>query len=223
MSEITSKASSEALAYLERRKANPSCETARLIFGLDATASRENMWDIACKVQGDMFHEVTSIGGLQIQLTYYRGYDECRASNWMSHAVQLTSLMRKIRCEAGMTQIGKVLKHAKKECSNVRVSALVFAGDTFEEQPDRVMPLAHELAALKLPVFMFQEGSNKTATKYFAEIARITKGAHCQFDANSARQLSELLRAVALFAVGGVAALTGRKDAGAVRLLGQLK
>ena len=41
--------------------------------------------------------------------------------------------------------------------------------------------------------------------------------------AGAAKQLGELLKAVALFAVGGVAALEGRNDAGSVRLIGQLK
>ena len=36
-------------------------------------------------------------------------------------------------------------------------------------------------------------------------------------------QLGELLKAVAVFAVGGVAALEASKDAGAVKLLSQLR
>ena len=43
----------------------------RLIFALDATASREPMWDSACRIQAEMFAETASLGGLQVQLCYY--------------------------------------------------------------------------------------------------------------------------------------------------------
>ena len=57
----------------------------------------------------------------------------------------------------------------------------------------------------------------------FREIARLTGGAYGKFDAGSARQLGELLRAIAAFAVGGIAALANQNTDGARKLLGQLK
>jgi hypothetical protein len=45
----------------------------RLIFALDATMSRQPMWDSACRLQADMFREAAAIGGLDVQLVYYRG------------------------------------------------------------------------------------------------------------------------------------------------------
>ncbi len=68
----------------------------RLIFALDATMSRQPMWDTACRLQGDMFAEAAAIGGLDVQLVYYRGLNECRASRWVSDARQLGGLMEKI-------------------------------------------------------------------------------------------------------------------------------
>jgi len=35
----------------------------RLIFALDATASRQPTWDTACELQADMFREVATAGG----------------------------------------------------------------------------------------------------------------------------------------------------------------
>ena len=70
---------------------------------------------------------------------------------------------------------------------------------------------------------MFQEGNNRTVERVFREIARLSKGAYCRFDEGSAKQLGELLKAVAVFVVGGVAALEASKDAGAIKLLGQLR
>src|ERR1700716_1524911 len=61
----------------------------RLIFALDATMSRQPMWDSACHLQADMFREAAAIGGLDGQLVYYRGLFELRASRWVSPAERL--------------------------------------------------------------------------------------------------------------------------------------
>src|SRR5262245_7299166 len=81
----------------------------RLIFALDATMSRQPLWDTACRLQADMFGEAAAVGGLDVQLVYYRGLAECRASRWVSDARQLGSLMEKIDCRGGHTQIGRIL------------------------------------------------------------------------------------------------------------------
>ena len=58
---------------------------------------------------------------------------------------------------------------------------------------------------------MFQEGHNPKAERGFPRNRRdLTGGAYCRFDRGAAKQLSELLKAAALFAVGGTAALEGR-------------
>src|SRR5215471_6602622 len=62
----------------------------RIIFALDATASREATWDTACKLQADMFREVAVAGGLEVQLVFYRGDDQCSASRWTSDTKHLT-------------------------------------------------------------------------------------------------------------------------------------
>jgi len=195
----------------------------RLVFALDATASRQPTWDTACELQAEMFQEVATVGGLDMQLVYYRGLGECRASRWISRPDQLAKTMSQIICEAGHTQIEKVLIHAKKETKLLQVSALVFVGDAMEENPDALAHEASELGRLKVPAFMFQEGRDREVEHVFREIARLTHGAYCRFDPGAARQLAELLRAVAVFAVGGMPALAARHDAAAVKLLGQLK
>src|SRR5215831_1629267 len=130
----------------------------RIIFALDATASRQPTWDAACTLQADMFREVATIGGLDMQLVYYRGLGECRASRWISNPTQLAKTMSQIMCAAGETQIGKVLTHTQKETKLLQVSALVFVGDAMEENPDTLAHKAAELGRLKVPAFMFQEG-----------------------------------------------------------------
>ena len=70
---------------------------------------------------------------------------------------------------------------------------------------------------------MFQEGHDRDVEQVFREIARLTHGAYCRFDPGAARQLAELLRAVAVYAAGGMTALAARRDAGAVKLLSQMR
>jgi hypothetical protein len=198
----------------------------RLIFALDATMSRQPTWDSACALQADMFREAASVGGLDIQLVYFRGLTECRASGWVAGSDKLAALMSRIDCRGGHTQIGKVLSHARQEHARQRVQALVFVGDAMEEPIDALCAAGGELGLLGVPVFMFQEGHDAVAENAYREIARLSHGAWCRFDAGSAQQLRELLRAVAAYAAGGrraLAALSTRSSPAAQALLAQLK
>src|SRR5260221_10872183 len=102
----------------------PAANGGRLIFALDATASRQPTWDTACQLQAEMFREVASIVGLSVQLVYYRGLSECRSSRWVSQPEHLAGLMERIECCMGHTQLGKVLAHAKRETTLLKVAAL---------------------------------------------------------------------------------------------------
>jgi hypothetical protein len=198
----------------------------RLIFALDATMSRQPLWDTACRLQADMFREAAAIGGLDIQLVYYRGLGECRASQWVSRAERLGALMEQIDCRGGHTQIGKILAHATRETEHNKVQALVFVGDAMEEKLDDLCHAAGALGLLGVPAFMFQEGGDAIAEQAFREIARLTRGAYCRFDPGAAHQLAELLRAVAAYAAGGLRALadlSARRQLAATRLLEQMR
>jgi len=197
----------------------------RLVFALDATMSRQPTWDMACALQADMFREAASLGSLDIRLVFYRGFNECRASNWISDSGELARLMSKIDCRGGNTQIGKVLAEARREATTSGVRAVVFVGDAMEEKVDDLCARAGELGMLKVPVFLFQEGHDAVAEQAFREIARLTGGAWCRFDPGAAAQLRELLRAAAAYAAGGRDALKrlSARESGAARLLGQMK
>ncbi len=185
----------------------PAGRRGRLIFAMDATASREPTWDHACHIQSQMFAETASLGGLDIQLCYYRGYGEFTASPWLSRSEDLLERMTAVRCLGGHTQIEKVLTHAIKETKQTRINALVMVGDCMEESVDRLYQLAGELGIHGVPAFLFHEGIDPVAGRAFKQIARLTHGAYCRFDAHSAQQLKDLLSAVAVFAAGGRGAL----------------
>ena len=198
----------------------------RLIFAMDATMSRQPTWDLALKLQADMFEAVKQVGGLDVQLVYFRGFNQCQASKWVSDPAALAKLMRKVHCEGGLTQIRKVLSHARHESQTSKVNALIYVGDCMEEDVDKLSKLAGELGLIGVPVFLFQEGNDVKAEHAFKEIARLSRGAHCRFDAGSARQLRELLTAVAVYATGGRKALqdfrAATQSSAALRLLEQL-
>ena len=198
----------------------------RLIFAMDATMSRQPSWDLALELQADMFKAVKAVGGLDVQLVYFRGFNECQASRWVGDPEALARLMRRVSCEGGYTQIRKVLAHAKRENAARKVNAVVYVGDCMEEDVDELAQLAGELGLVGVPVFMFHEGCEPKAERAFKEIARLSRGAYCPFDAGSARQLRELLTAVAVYATGGRKALkdfsSETKSGAAMRLLQQL-
>ncbi|NQW10678.1 MAG: VWA domain-containing protein [Alphaproteobacteria bacterium] len=179
----------------------------RLCFALDATASREPAWDRACHIQAEMFHATAALGGLDVQLVFYRGFGECKASKWHSDPAALGRVMTGVVCLGGQTQIGKVLQRVVKETKQQKVDALIFVGDAFEEDIDAVCHVAGELSVLGVPAFVFHEGGDPIAGKAFRQIATLTRGAYCPFDTGSADRLKELLAAVAVYATGGRQAL----------------
>lgn len=175
------------------------------------------------QLQSEMFLEAGKVGGLDVQLVYYRGFRECRASRWVSDTKALTALMTGIDVRGGQTQIGRILSHARRESQKERVQAVVFVGDAMEEDVDALCAKAGELGLLHVPVFVFQEGGNPDVERAFREIARLTGGAYARFDRNAAGELAALLRAVAAYAAGGRKALTDQGGRTAQRLLEQLR
>jgi hypothetical protein len=212
----------EVEAFLQKVAATPMSRPAgrrgRLLFAIDATASREPTWDLACQIQSEMFTETDDIGGLDVQLAFYRGFGEMKVTKWLDSADELVRRMVKVRCLAGRTQIRKLLRHALRETERRKVDALVFVGDVVEEDIDELGHMAGKLGLVGTPVFVFHEGGEPVSRRAFEQVARLSGGAYCSFDAGSAQQLRDLLAAVAVFSAGGRPALDdlSRKRGGQV-------
>jgi len=193
----------------------------RLIFAMDATMSRQATWDRALQIQSEMFAETARAGGLDVQLVYFRGFGECRASKWVSQPAALARLMTAVECRGGNTQISKVLSHVIKEAGLQQINAAVFVGDALEEDIDDLCERAGQIGLLNVPIFMFQEGSDPLVERGYREIARLTGGAWFKLDQSSAHMLRELLSAVAVYAAGGRPALAdySKSKGGGARLL----
>jgi hypothetical protein len=212
-------------AFLKRAAQLPTLAQTkgRLIFAIDATLSRQPTWNRATEIQSDMFDVAHSIGGLAVQLVFFRGAGEFHASEWTASAKVLAGRMRDVSCRSGFTQLRRVLAHAAAEARKTKVGALVYIGDCFEEDADSVAAEAANLALLGVPAFMFHEGDDPRAAAMFRDVARLTKGVYARFDAGAAKQLRELLMAAAIYATGGAVALRAhaQKKGGEVLRLSQ--
>ena len=179
----------------------------RVVLALDATMSRQPTWDMAVSIQAEMFRSAAATGKLSMQLVYFRGFGECRASRWAHDGDSLAAMMQRIDCRAGQTQIAKVLKHAIREREANPISAVVYIGDAMEENADTLGQLAGQLGLRNVPLFLFQEGHDAGAETCFRELARLTRGGWFRFDRSSPETLRNLLESIAIYATGGVSAL----------------
>jgi hypothetical protein len=215
------KPASAVEAFLDEARKVPAphqkAARGRLIFALDATMSRQPTWDLAMSLQSKMFEAAAALGGLDVQLVYFRGFAECRASHFVAGGDGLGRLMAQIAVRGGQTQILKVLNHVRDEARQAPVGALVYVGDAMEERVDDLAAVAGELGLLGVKAFMFHEGADPSAALAFGEIARLTGGAYAAFDASAPARLAALLAAAAAYAAGGRPALERQaRDGGEV-------
>ncbi len=218
--------SGEVAAFVKKvgEVARPNAaQDGRLLFALDATLSRQPTWDLACSLQAEMFQAIPKSSALQVQLLYFRGFGECRASKWVLNGDSLAKLMSSIQCQGGRTQISKVFAHARTEHAVRRINAVIYVGDAIEENADVLAEKAGQLGLLGLPLFIFQEGHDPQVEAAFREFARLSKGAYARFDASAPQELAALLKAVAAFATGGRDMLKLQSGPQAKALLSQLQ
>jgi len=161
---------------------------------------------------------------LAVQLCYYRGLGDFSTSEWLTAPAALMDRMSGVSCEAGTTQIGRVISHALGAGSPSHpIRALVFVGDACEESTDTLLSLAGQCGLKKIPLFLFQEGNDQNTHAVFTRMAQLSGGASIPFDATSAQTLRQLLGAVARFARGGIRALQQSGKTGDRLLLAQLE
>lgn len=195
----------------------------RLIFALDATASRELTWDLASSLHAELFDAAKS-ANLAVQLVHFGGFNQFQASSWNSSPEQLLRHMQQVRCLGGMTQIRRVLSHVLKESSaDQTVKAAVYIGDMCEEPMADIVNTAGQLGLRQVPVFVFQEGNERYASEVFRSIAERSGGAHMPFESGSAAQLRELLNAAVIYATEGLDAVRRLGTPMTKKLLTQIK
>jgi hypothetical protein len=189
---------------------DPALPRARVIFAVDATASREASWNVARDLQAKMFIEAGAAGLLQLQLVYFQA-NTCRASKWATRGEELARWMGAIQCETGLTQIEKVLQHALREHEKAPVHGITFIGDSMEENIDKLGALADELGAAGVPVHMCQEGDDIIARNAFRLLALKTGGTYSAFNSAMPQTIERLSAELNKIARGAVAAIGTRR------------
>jgi hypothetical protein len=195
----------------------------RLIFGFDATASREPAWAAARKVTDALVKALP--GELDVALAVHGGSMLHTFTEFTSDPSRLRDRAAGISCIAGMTRMLPILSRA---LSNPGVRVVVYTGDVFEESPVRGRKLADAMGVKGIKLIVLHDTADWNARRdaeVFLDLARRTGGCVVPFDANAPARLRELLAAVAVYAVGGTEMLEEKREElpGAVLLLEHLR
>jgi hypothetical protein len=195
----------------------------RLIFGFDATASREPAWATARTVTDALVKALP--GELDVALAVHGGSMLHTFTGFTSDPTTLRDRAAGIRCIAGMTRLLPILSRA---LSNSGVRVLVYIGDVFEESPVRGRKLADAMGLKGIKLIVLHDTADwnaKRDAEVFLDLARRTGGCVLPFDASAPARLRELLAAIAVYAVGGTEMLAEKREElpGAVMLLEHLR
>lgn len=194
----------------------------RLVFGFDATASREPAWEVALSVTDALFAALP--GALDVALAVHGGSRLHTFTPFTNNPNSLRDRAASVRCAAGQTRLLAILSSGLKQ-PGVRV--IVYIGDVFEESPDRGRRIADLLGQQGTRLIIFHDTSDWQARRdreMFEDLARRTGGCVLPFDRDAPDRLRDLLAAIAIYAVGGLAMLQDRRGdlPGAVALLENL-
>ena len=182
----------------------------RLIFGFDATASREPAWATARTVTDALVRALP--GELDVALAVHGGSMLHTFTEFTSDPNKLRDRAAGISCIAGTTRLLPILSRA---LSNAGVRVVVYIGDVFEESPARGRKLADAMGLRGIKLVVLHDIADWNARRdaeVFLDLARRTGGCVLPFDANAAARLRDLLAAVAVYAVGGEQLLKERQQ-----------
>jgi hypothetical protein len=194
----------------------------RLVFAVDATASREPAWAAARQVTDALVKALP--GELDVALAVHGGGRVHIFTAFTDNAATLRDRAAGVTCEAGPTRLLPILAASLKR-SAVRV--VVYSGDVFEESVGNGRGLADAMGSRGIKLIVLHDTADPGARRdaeVFWDLAKRTGGCVLPFDANAPGRLRDLLSAVAVYAVGGEKLLRERQHSlpGAVALLEHL-
>ena len=221
---ITSAAASLPAAFSH---AEPPADTGatsrpRLVFAVDATASREPAWAAAREVTDALVKALP--GELDVALAVHGGSRVHTFTAFTSDARTLRDLAAGVDCHAGMTRLLPILAASLKRQA---VRVVIYIGDVFEESVPQGRQLADQMGAQGIKLIVLHDTADRSARRdaeVFWDLAKRTGGCVLPFDASASGRLRDILSAVAVYAVGGEKLLRERRHAlpGAVALLEHL-
>jgi hypothetical protein len=211
-----------AVAPLGRDAGPPAAWSGRprLVFGFDATASREPAWAVARQVTDSLVRALP--GALDVALAVHGGSRLHTFTDFTSDPNRLRDTAAGIVCRAGSTRLLPILQ---RSLASPGVRVVVYIGDVFEESPGLGRKLADEMGRHGMRLIVLHDTADWMARRdaeLFLDLARRTGGCVLPFDASAPARLREILEAAAAYAVGGVDLLRQRGDAGALMLLRHL-
>jgi hypothetical protein len=216
-----------APAALRLGHAEPPTETGtpprpRLIFAVDATASREPAWAAARHVTDALVKALP--GQLDVALAVHGGSRVHTFTAFTNDANTLRDRAAGVACEAGLTRLLPILSAALKRPA---VRVVVYIGDVFEESVAEGRRLADAMGAQGIKLIVLHDTADPGARRdveVFWDLAKRTGGCVLPFDTRASGRLHDLLSAVAVYAVGGEKLLRERRHElpGAVPLLKHL-
>jgi hypothetical protein len=194
----------------------------RLIFGVDATASREPAWTAARQVTDALVKALP--GELDVALAVHGGSRVHTFTAFTNDANTLRDRAAGVSCVAGMTRLLPILSAS---LSRAAVRVVVYVGDVFEENVIQGRQIADAMGRRGTKLIVLHDTADRAAhrdAEVFWDLAKRTGGCVLPFDANAPNRLRDLLAAVAVYAVGGEKLLRARRNdlPGAVALLEHL-
>ena len=194
----------------------------RLVFAVDATASREPAWAAAREVTDALVKAMP--GGLDVALAVHGGSRVHTFTAFTDSAATLRDRAAGVTCQAGLTRLLPILATSQK-VSAIRV--VVYIGDVFEENLSQGRVIADVLGRQGTRLIVLHDTADPSARKdaeIFWDLAKRTGGCVLPFDTSAPDRLRDLLAAVAVYAVGGAKLLRQRHSdsPGAIALLEHL-
>lgn len=194
----------------------------RLIFAVDATASREPAWAAARQVTDALVKALP--GELDVALAIHGGGRVHTFTNFTNNPATLRDQAAGIVCQAGYTKLLPILATSLQQ---PMVRVVIYIGDVFEESASEGRRLADSLKAQNTKLIVLHDTAEPGARRdaeVFWDLAKRTGGCVIPFDANAPHKLRDLLSAVAVYAVGGEKRLRAESKnlPGAVALLEHL-
>ena len=170
-------------------------ERRRLVFAVDATASRAHAWAAAKKLTDTLLDALP--GELDVAFAVHSGGKLDTFTRFTSNAGKLRDMAAGVQCRGGYTRLLDIMNRV---AALPEVGVLLYIGDCFEESERKACKLADSLGRLKTRVVILHDGPPPAI---FREITERSGGALLPFDIRALDELRAMLAAVAVVAVGG--------------------
>ncbi|NTU49794.1 MAG: VWA domain-containing protein [Desulfobulbaceae bacterium] len=180
----------------------------RLLYVVDATASRETFWEHTQNMMNDLFSAVGEASGvLSVQLCWFLGQKTLH-SKWHKDPESLKKIMRQVSCDGGMTQMAKAFGYAADESQKEKIDVVIYVGDSCEENEEDVVRRAASLSKTGSKLFLLDDKDHSTCRhantlRIFVSTCETAGGIYTAFDKKAISDLREFFKVSAVYATGG--------------------